>query len=184
MRIALTIAAFLLSALLPWGVRLWRQRRWGLPATLTVDPDDPQPADIAGYFAQIAQRLDAQPRRMRLAVDGRTRDRRALSLDFLPDGKMSVSVDGVGRYVFDLRRRWIPDHPVPLDLRRRRLYIDPVENNRFRVMDGIPFHVPAAVYACCSVLATVGVVWVVPECLAVACGCALGCITASRRDMV
>ena len=180
MRLALTASVFMLSVLLPWGVRLWRQRRWGLPVTLTIDPDDPRPADIAGYFAQIAQRLDARPERMRLAIHGRTRERRTLSLDFQSDGKMSVSVEGGGQHAFDLRHRWIPDHPVPLDLRRQCLYIDPVEQNRFRVMDAIPCSVPPAVYGLCSILATVGVVWVVPECLGLACGLAIGCFTATR----
>ena len=164
MRIALSVLAGVLAAALPWALRLWRERRWGLPVRITVDPDNPSAAALADYFATVARRLDERPERMRLVIDGRTAARRALTLD-------------------SLRRRWIPDHPVPLDLRACRLWIEPVEANRFRVMDRIPFRVPPAVYALCALLATAGAVWLAPECLAAAVGLAAGCLTArSVRD--
>ena len=183
MRIALSVLAGVLAAALPWALRLWRARRWGLPVRITVDPDNPSAAALADYFATVARRLDERPERMRLVIDGRTAARRALTLDFLPDGAMSACVEGEPPVRFSLRRRWIPDHPVPLDLRACRLWIEPVEANRFRVMDCVPFHVPPAVYALCALLATAGAVWLAPECLAAAVGLAAGCLTArSVRD--
>ena len=178
MRLALSVLAGVLAAALPWALRLWRARRWGLPARITVDPDAPSAAALADYFATVARRLDERPERMRLVIDGRTTARRALTLDFLPDGAMCTCVEGEKPKRFSLRRRWIPDHPVPLDLRACRLWIEPVDANRFRVMDRVPFRVPAAVYALCALLATAGAVWLAPECFAVAAGLAAGCLTA------
>ena len=177
MRIALSVLAGVLAAALPWALRLWRARRWGLPVRITVDPDNPSAAALADYFATVARRLDERPERMRLVIDGRTAAHRALTLDFLPDGAMCASVEGETPVRFSLRRRWIPDHPVPLDLRACRLWIEPVEANRFRVMDRVPFRVPGGVYALCALLATAGAVWLAPECLAAAVGLSVGCLT-------
>ena len=168
----------MLAAALPWALRLWRERRWGLPVRITVDPENPSAAAIAEYFATVARRLDERPERMRLVIDGRTAARRALALDFLPDGQMCACVEGKQPVRFSLRRRWIPDHPVSLDLRACRLWIEPVDANRFRVMDCVPFCVPGAVYALCALVATVGVACFSPECLALAVGLTAGCLTA------
>ena len=178
MRIALSVLVGVLATALPWALRFWRARRWGLPARITVDPDAPSAAALAEYFATVARRLDERPERMRLVIDGRTAARRALTLDFLPDGEMCACVEGEPPKRFSLRRRWIPDHPVPLDLRTCRLWIEPVEANRFRVMDRVPFRVPGGVYAVCALLAVVSAIWFVPECLAVAIGLAVGCLSA------
>ncbi len=175
MHVAYAIIAGLASFALPWTVRLWRARRWGLPVRIKVDPDAPSAEDIAGYFATLAQRLDERPERMSLIIDGRTADRRAIALDFLQDGSMRIDVEGDSPKRLNLRRRWIPDHDVPLDLRSCRLWIEPVDANRFRVMDALPFRVNPAIYVLCSLLATVGVVCLSPECLAVAVGLASGC---------
>ncbi len=177
MRLALSVLAGVFAAALPWALRLWRERRWGLPARITVDPDHPSADALAEYFATVARRLDERPERMRLVIDGRTTAHRALTLDFLPDGEMCACVEGEEPKRFSLRRRWIPDHPVPLDLRACRLWIEPVEANRFRVMGRVPFRVPAAVYALCALLAAASAVWLIPECLAVAIGLAAGCLT-------
>ena len=177
MRLALSVLAGVLAAALPWALRLWRAWRWGLPVRITVDPDNPSADALADYFATVARRLDERPERMRLVIDGRTAARRALTLDFLPDGAMCACVEGETPVRFSLRRRWIPDHPVPLDLRACRLWIEPVDANRFRVMDRVPFRVPGGVYALCALLATAGAVWLAPECLAAAVGLATGCLT-------
>ena len=177
MRIALSVLAGVFAAVVPWALRLWRERRWGLPVRITVDPDAPSAAALAEYFATVARRLDERPERMRLVIDGRTAARRALTLDFLPDGEMCTCVEGEPPVRFSLRRRWIPDHSVPLDLRACRLWIEPVETNRFRVMDRVPFRVPGGIYALCALLAAVSAIWLVPECLAVAIGLAAGCLT-------
>ena len=178
MRIALSVLVGIFATALPWALRFWRAWRWGLPARITVDPDAPSAAALAEYFATVARRLDEHPERMRLVIDGRTAARRALTLDFLPDGEMCACVEGEPPKRFSLRRRWIPDHPVPLDLRACRLWIEPVEANRFRVMDRVPFRVPGGVYAVCALLAVVSAIWLVPECLAVAIGLAVGCLSA------
>ena len=91
-----------------------------------------------------------------------------------------MSVDGHRPKKLDLRRRWIPEHPVPLVLwsRRRwrnlRLYIDPVDSNRFRVMSAVSYTPPAWAFVPCSLLAAVAAICLLPECLAVAVGLALG----------
>ena len=72
MRIALSVLAGVLAAVLPWALRLWRARRWGLPVRITVDPDNPSAAALADYFATVARRLDERPERMRLVIDGAT----------------------------------------------------------------------------------------------------------------
>ena len=178
MRLALSVLAGVLAAALPWALRLWRAWRWGLPVRITVDPDNPSADALAEYFATVARRLDERPERMRLVIDGRTTARRALTLDFLPDGAMCACVEGEPPKRFSLRRRWIPDHPVPLDLRACHLWIEPVDANRFRVMDRMPFRVPPGVYMLCSLIATLGVVRVQPECIAFAAGLAAGCLSA------
>lgn len=120
-----------------------RKRR--LPVTVTVDENDPRPVDVAHYLAEIAERLDERPERMRVVFNAPS----GLELDLERDGSMTVALPGRRTCRFDLRRRWIADHPVPfsigpcprgfLRLRRRAvLYIDPVDANRFRVSDRSP----------------------------------------------
>lgn len=179
MRLALTLALGLASVLGPFLFRWLRRRLWGLPVRVVVDPDDPTPADIGGYLAEIARRLDARPERMRIAFIGHTERNRALSLDLEADGALRVEVDGHRAHRVDLRRRWIAEHPVPLSLRRVVLYVDPVDANRFRVMTSPPFNMPMLVYVGCSLLATLGIVFWMQELLAIAVGLALGGIFAS-----
>lgn len=180
MRFAVSAALFAIFLALPFVARWWQLRRWGLPVRIVVDPDDPRPAAIAGYLAEVACRLDERPERMRLVIEAANADGRAISLDFTPEGAMAVSVEGHRTKKMDLRRRWIPEHPVPLVLwsrRRRRkvrLYVDPVDANRFRVMSAVPHLAPAWLYVACSLIATAGAILVSPECVAVALGLALG----------
>lgn len=167
---------------LPFAVRWWRLRRWGLPVRIVVDPDDPRPAAIAGYLAEVACRLDERPERMRLVIEAANAGDRDVSLDFTPAGEMVVAVEGHRSRKMDLRRRWIPEHPVPLVLwargrrRRVRLYVDPVDANRFRVMSAVPFQVPKELHVACSLLAVAGVFLAAPECLAIAVGLSAGCV--------
>ena len=180
MRAALDIALFAACFALPFAVRWWRLRRWGLPVRIVVDPDAPTPSAIAGYLAEVACRLDERPERMRLVVEAANAGDRAISLDFTPEGEMVVSVEGHRSKKMDLRRRWIPEHPVPLVLwarrqrRKVRLYIDPVDANRFRVMSAVPCRASAGLYVACSLLATAGAILAAPECVAVALGFTLG----------
>lgn len=113
-----------------------------LPVTVTLDPDDPDPRKIADCFRALARELDANPRPMRVKVafDAENAEflKRAkkplpeIALDFDPKSGRPVVVAGAGRAGFDIRRRWIPDHPVPLAF-PCELLVDPVDANRFRV---------------------------------------------------
>ena len=83
-----------------------------LPVHIWIREENARPEEIAGYFIELARRLDAKPQRMRLVMESAV----PVSLDFDPsDGNPAVSVGG-GACRFDIRRRWIPEHPVPLQL--------------------------------------------------------------------
>ena len=185
MSAALASVVFAVAAALPLGVGRWRRWRWGERVRIAVDPVDPRPADIAGYFAEVARSLDERPRRLRLEICGRNDDNRSISFSLESDRGLRIDVAGRRAHRFGLRGRWIADHPSPLSLRRAVLYIEPVDANRFRVMSSLPMRVPAIVYAAVSLLAAVGLVWMSPECLAAATGFALGGVVAqwmgSRR---
>ena len=180
MRTLLSISVFLAALLAPLLFCWMRSRRWGERVLIRVDPADPLPADIAGYLAEIARSLDGNPRPLRIAFDGRNAEKRAIRLDLDPDRRLRVFVDGRRPQVLDLRGRWIADHPVPLDLRRTVLYVQPVDANRFRVATSIPFVAPVGVHICASLLAVVGLVWLQPEPFAGALGWLAGFLLASR----
>lgn len=184
MRLAVTGALAVFCFLLPWAVRWGRRRRWGKPVTLSLDPDDADPSRVAACLVEIARHLDASPERLSLVVRTDGRQRAVPVLDVDPgDRRLVVRAEGRTPKRVDLRGRWIPDHAVPLPLTRGlRLYFEPVDANRFRVLPAPPFRVPLALHVACSLLATAGVIWVVPEALAVAVGLALGtcCVKTSR----
>jgi hypothetical protein len=192
---AVWIACFVLGLAMPQVVRmLLRKKR--LPVRVTIDADDPRPRDVARYLAEIAARLDERPERMRIVFDAPS----GVELDLEDDGRLVVRVPGRRAYRFDLRHRWIADHPVPLSLAPRQLLlgrlgplkllrplkalkllrplillVDPVDGNRFRVTDRLACHVPIAVYFALSLVAVVGVLLFSPELLLVVTGIALGC---------
>ena len=206
---AVWIACFALGLAMPQVVRmLLRKKR--LPVRVTIDADDPRPRDVARYLAEIAARLDERPERMRIVFDAPP----GVELDLEDDGRLVVRAPGHRVYRFDLRRRWIADHPVPLALSPRPLlpltplrpltplmplrpvkllkalkplkalmplrplilFVDPVDGNRFRVTDRLPFRAPPAVYFALSLVAVVGVLLFSPELLLAVTGVALGCI--------
>lgn len=185
------VPAFLLSLALPLAVReiVLRVRRE--PVRITIDPEDPDPRRLAEYFATVAMSMDERPRRMRLTVDARNSGGMKVELDMDRTGAMLVNVEGRRRRRLDLRRRWIADHPVPLCLwsrrhprRLKRLYLDPVEGNRFRVRECIQFLVPWPFYALCSILAAVGVLFLSPVAMAVAAGFASGAYLCGRQSVI
>ena len=178
-RLTAAAVVFILSALVPFFLRWLRSRRWGLAVNVYVDRDDPRPKEICGYLAEIASRLDERPERMRVVFHARCSGGRAPVLDLEKDRRLRVDVDGRRSEKVDLRARWIADHPVPLDLRRAVLYIDPVDANRFRVMTAPPFPVPRFVYVLCSLVAAAGLVFFSPEPVALALGASIGCATAA-----
>lgn len=123
-------------------------------------PYEPSPAAFAGYLAEVAAHLDERPEPLAMTLDGAGR---AHELDFLPDGRMAVAIEGCRRHVFSLRRRWIPDHEVPLKFgeggRSVKLLVRPTDANRFRV--GSPFRptarimsILAASFAAAAICAT------------------------------
>jgi len=187
MRLDFAIGIFLVAIVLPGLWHAWRFRRGRLPVTITADPDDPRPTQLADCFSQVAQRLDERPQRMALVVDARNRLGRSAVLDFAPDGTMVVSVDGHRPKRFSLRRRWIAEHPVPLVLwspgrpkRLCRLFIDPVDANRFRVTERPRARFPMPIAAACSVVGAFGAYFVIPELLALAGGLAVGYVLDQR----
>ena len=116
-----------------------------LPVHIWIREENAIPKEIAGYFVALARRLDARPMKMRLRIESTV----PFALDFDPaDGNPVVSVGG-SKEKFNIRRRWIPEHPVPLVIgggqgrtRRAVLLIDPVDGNRFRVHTGRAVVVP------------------------------------------
>ncbi len=180
MRSYLILAVFLLAAIVPVLLAWIRTRRWGLPVRVYVDREDPKPSDLARYLAEIAQRLDARPERMRIVFDGRNRDNKRILLDLKTDRTLSVSVDGHRPQTVDLRARWIADHPVPLDLRHAVLYVEPVDANRFRVLPALRFSFPISVFALCSLAATAGLVFLIPELVAAAVGLPVGAALSAK----
>ncbi len=193
---AVWIACFALGLAMPQAVRiLLRKKR--LPVRVTIDVDDPRPRDVARYLAEIAARLDERPERMRIVFDAPP----GVELDLEDDGRLVVRVPGRRAYRFDLRRRWIADHPIPLSLSPRpllplrplkalrmlkllrplTLFVDPVDGNRFRVTDRLPFRVPPAACFALSLAAVAGVLLFSPELLLAVTGIALGCAGLVRR---
>ena len=81
-----------------------------LPVHIWIREENATPEELAGYFTEIARRLDAHPQKMRLMIESSV----PAVLDFDPaDGEPVVSVGG-RTHKFSLRHRWLPEHPVPL----------------------------------------------------------------------
>ena len=83
-----------------------------LPVHIWIREENATPEELAGYFTELARRLDAHPQKMRLMIESSV----PAVLDFDPaDGEPVVSV-GDRTHKFSLRHRWLPEHPVPLPL--------------------------------------------------------------------
>ena len=81
-----------------------------LPVHIWIREENATPEELAGYFTELARRLDAHPQKMRLMIESSV----PAFLDFDPaDGEPVVSVCGRSHKFF-LRHRWLPEHPVPL----------------------------------------------------------------------
>ncbi len=179
MRLILFFSLFTITFFLPFIILIIKNRYWGLPVTVRIDDADPQATDIASYFAKIAERLDAIPQRMRVTIFAQNEHGYPISMDSDLNGCWVIRVGNQCPYPLNLRRRWIADHPLPYILTEKKkqiLYIEPVDKNRFRVMEQIPFKIPIPLYAIFSLIAAMGFVWVVPEAFAIAIGGSLGCI--------
>ena len=136
-----------------------------LPVHIWIREENASPAEIAGYFTAIAQRLDERPQKMRLSVESSV----SAVLDFDPlDGNPAVTVCSE-THRFDIRHRWIPEHPVPLEFGPGPtvLLIDPVDGNRFRVRQGRRISFPEWSYAAFAISATASAVTLHPAAFAV-----------------
>ena len=137
-----------------------------LPVHIWIREENATPEELAGYFTEIARRLDAHPQKMRLMIESSV----PAVLDFDPsDGEPVVSVGG-RTHKFSLRHRWLPEHPVPLPLGHVPasakkcvvLLIDPVEDNRFRVRSRRVLRVPRSLYALFALVTVAAVITLHP----------------------
>ena len=143
-----------------------------LPVHIWIRESNASPAEIAGYFTELARRLDEKPQKMRLMIESSV----PVALDFNPsDGHPAVTVSGE-TVKFKMRHRWIPEHDVPLELgpdptrrmRRITLLIDPVDGNRFRVRSRLMPAVPDWMYVLAAVAGIVAAVTLHPVALGIA----------------
>ncbi len=124
-----------------------------LPVHIWIREENASPHEIAGYLIELARRLDERPQKMRLFVESSV----PVYLDFdSKDGNPVVMV-GDSTYKFDIRHRWLAEHPVPLKFEKHRvvLLIDPIDGNRFRVKTGRNLLISSWAYAFFSLLAVV-----------------------------
>ena len=136
------------------------------PVHIWIREENADARELAGYFVEIARRLDENPVKMRLVVESTV----PASLDIDPKDGCMVALAGDGKKRFQIRGRWIPEHPVPLDFgpdasgKRRRtvLLIDPAENNRFHVRSSRTVGLTAWFYGSLAVVAVVAVVTLNP----------------------
>lgn len=142
-----------------------------LPVHIWIREENARPEELAGYLVEIARRLDERPQKMRLVVESSV----PAAIDFDPADGNPVAKVREGEMKFDIRHRWIPEHPVPLALgaasgrtRRTVLLINPVDGNRFRVRTKRIPAVPKWMYAVFAVAAAVAAVTLHPVAIAVA----------------
>ncbi len=131
-----------------------------LPVHIWIRQENASPREVAGYFVQIAEKLDEQPRKMRLFIESSV----PAFLDFDPsDGNPAVCVAGETHH-FDIRRRWLPEHPLPLAFGPKPtvLLIDPVAGNRFRVRAGRRFRLPWWTYPLFSIVGAIAAITLHP----------------------
>ena len=116
-----------------------------LPVHIWIREENATPEELAGYFTEIARRLDAHPQKMRLRIESSV----PAALDFDPaDGEPVVSVGG-RTHKFSLRHRWLPEHPVPLLLGPHTVpdspsKIEGVAGGRGSMTGSVPNAVPAS----------------------------------------
>ena len=149
-----------------------------LPVHIWIREENADPREVADCFVQLARRLDERPQEMRLFVESTV----PASLDFDPkDGNPVVTVCG-RMHSFDIRHRWLPEHPVPLEFGRKPvvLLVDPVDCNRFRVRSGRSILLPGWSYALLAVSGTLTALTLHPLCFCVTAAIAGTMIFSSR----
>lgn len=102
---------------------------------IVLDWDDPSPAALKGYFAEIFADLDADPRPLMVLVRAYNDRHARVSIGFA-DGEPVFSIEGRRDVRAEFRGRWLPEHPVPLVLPeygKGRLVLTPTDGNRVKV---------------------------------------------------
>lgn len=100
-----------------------------------TDRDDPSPASLKGYFAQVFAELDAEPRQLMVVIDVHNDRGSRVSVD-LQDGDPVFCIEGRKPVRADFRGRWIAEHRVPLvfpEYGRTKLVFTPAGGNRVKV---------------------------------------------------
>lgn len=108
-------------------------------ATIRIDPCDPSPEFLHRCFAEVFASLDANPRRLDVDVYAECEPQLDVVMTIV-DGNPVFMVDGRGVKCADFRRRWLAEHPVPLEFRRNgptRLIMTPTGGNRIKVRLGL-----------------------------------------------
>ena len=148
-----------------------------LPVHIWIREENSGAAEVAGYIVELARRLDERPERMKLVVESSV----PVSIDFDPSDGHPVVETPQGRARAEIRRRWIPEHDVPLAVgpsvrpdgharsgRNGRivLLVDPVDGNRFRVRRRIRPDASKWLYPLFACSATLAVVTLDPFAIA------------------
>ncbi len=103
--------------------------------TVRTDRDDPSPAELRGYFAEILADLDACPRPLMVSLDVRNDRNSRVSID-MEEGEPVFRIEGRSAARANYRGRYMAEHPVPLELplfRRFKMVFEPASANRVRV---------------------------------------------------
>lgn len=102
---------------------------------IVLDWDDPSPAALKGYFAEVFADLDAAPRQVMVLVKAYNDRHARVSIGF-EDGEPVFRIEGRRNVRAQFRGRWLPEHPVPLTLPEygyARLVLTPTDGNRIKV---------------------------------------------------
>ncbi len=81
--------------------------------TIRIDSDDPSPAELKGYFAEVFASLDEMPRELLVNVIT-ANDRKAIASVAIIEGEPEFSIDGRSPVRANFRHRWLAEHPSPL----------------------------------------------------------------------
>ena len=80
--------------------------------TIRIDPDDPSPHELKGYFAEVFASLDAFPRTL-FATIYTANDRDAAVSINMESGEPVFRIEGQPPTRADFRGRWLALHPSP-----------------------------------------------------------------------
>ena len=102
--------------------------------SVTVNRREPSCEALRQYFAEVFSSLDERPRQILVTLDVRNDAGVKFAIDFLR-GELSFCA-GAASLQVPLRKRYIPEHPVPLDLPVSgvaKFVMTPASGNRVRV---------------------------------------------------